>query len=235
MLSPEEILNIIVAFLSENGIEYTAIMDDGRVNSAINEEQVKGVIERCFNQNPVLRDGGYKYVPSNIRDWYDFGVSKDGDSDFFIPVNIKVSVLNTDNLNCKLGIYYALTGMLPSGMSNEIQWEPFCQALHRDMNTKTDGDYYFLVANKKDNKDFFWTSLKQLKAIIPNGNNLPFQANWSVNRERVQRSHVDACRFILSAFKESVYKRCRIKDVFDEYLMDFLQDDGGEGFYGVGC
>lgn len=235
MLSPEEILNIIVAFLSENGIEYTAIMDDGRVNSAINEEQVKGVVERCFNQNPVLRDGGYKYVPSNIRDWYDFGVSKDGDSDFFIPVNIKVSVLNTDNLNCKLGIYYALTGMLPSGMSNEIQWEPFCQALHRDMNTKTDGDYYFLVANKKDNKDFFWTSLKQLKAIIPNGNNLPFQANWSVNRERVQRSHVDACRFILSAFKESVYKRCRIKDVFDEYLMDFLQDDGGEDFYGVGC
>ena len=100
---------------------------------------------------------------------------------------------------------------------------------------KTDGDYYFLVANKKDNKDFFWTSLKQLKAIIPNGNNLPFQANWSVNRERVQRSHVDACRFILSAFKESVYKRCRIKDVFDEYLMDFLQDDGGEDFYGVGC
>ena len=144
MLSPEEILNIIVAFLSENGIEYTAIMDDGRVNSAINEEQVKGVVERCFNQNPVLRDGGYKYVPSNIRDWYDFGVSKDGDSDFFIPVNIKVSVLNTDNLNCKLGIYYALTGMLPSGMSNEIQWEPFCQALHRDMNTKTDGDYYTL-------------------------------------------------------------------------------------------
>ncbi len=223
MLSTEEILNIIVAFLSEHGIEYTAIMDDGRVNSAINEEQVKAVVEQCFNQNHILRDGGYKYVSADIRDWYDFGVGKEGDSDFFIPVNIKVSVLNTDNLNCKLGIYYALTGVLPNGMSNEIQWEPFCRALHRDINTRTDGDYYFLVANKNDNKDFFWTSLKQLKVIISNGNNLPFQANWSVNRERVQRSHSDACQFILSAFKESVYKRCRIKDMFDEYLMPVLQ------------
>jgi len=43
-------------------------------------------------------------------------------------------------------------------------------------------DYFFLVLNKRDNKDIIINSVKGLSVLTPNINNLPFQVCWNKNR-----------------------------------------------------
>lgn len=220
----EQILDEIVNSLKKKNLSYSAPSKDGRVNSALNEDQIVNELKKIFATNNFFIKNNLQIKAPNIRDWYDFAIGSLVDSEFFIPVNIKVSVLNTDNLNCKLGIYYALTGLVPSNLSNEAGWDKFFRILHTNINTKTDKDYYFLVANKNDNKDYFWNSLKQLTSLIPNGNNLPFQANWAQNREKTHRTHDQAGAFILDVFKKSIYKRTSIRDSFDTYMDQHLKE-----------
>lgn len=70
---------------------------DGRINSSINEDEVIKILSKRF----------YIMVPKS-RAWYDFALETNNN---FYPVNIKITdTTHADNLNCKLGIYYALTG-----------------------------------------------------------------------------------------------------------------------------
>ncbi len=177
---------------------------DGRLNSAINEEQILEVLRKKFSiEEP------------EAREWYDF-IAVDGK--FKFPVNIKVSTLETtDNVQCKLGIYYALTGKWPD-FSNGIAWESFFKRVKSDLNYSESGDYFFLVVGKSDPSDIIVTSLKQIGSLVPNGNNLPFQCHWGRNRTLVSRSHHDAVKFILGVLGRSCELRANIKSEFEKYL-----------------
>ncbi len=187
-------LNEIAEFLKTNPYNLSQPLQDGRLNSSVNEEEILNTIKDYF---PIQ-------LPK-AREWWDFSFKE---NDVFYPVNIKTTTTKTtDNLNCKLGIYYALCGLSPE-FNNEIAWEKYFQKLHKDLGTNTDRDYYFLIINKNDPKDIFINSLKGIQTLQPN--NLPFQCKWDNNREIVQRDFDGSKNFILSALAKSVKLRADI-------------------------
>ncbi|MGL2778907.1 restriction endonuclease [Helicobacter pylori] len=187
-------LNEIAEFLKTNSYNLSQPLQDGRLNSSVNEEEILNTIKDYF---PIQ-------LP-RVREWWDFSFEE---NKIFYPVNIKTTTTKTaDNLNGKLGIYYALCGLLPE-FNNEIAWEKYFQKLHKDLGKNTDRDYYFLIINKNDPKDIFINSLKGIQTLQPN--NLPFQCKWDNNREIVQRSFIESKNFILSALAESVTLRANI-------------------------
>ncbi|PDX10776.1 restriction endonuclease [Helicobacter pylori] len=187
-------LNEIAEFLKTNPCHLSHPLQDGRLNSSVNEEEILNTIKDYF---PIQ-------LPK-AREWWDFSFKK---NDIFYLVNIKTTTTKTaDNLNCKLGIYYALCGLVPE-FNNEIAWEKYFQKLHKDLGKNTDRDYYFLIINKNDPKDVFINSLKGIQTLQPN--NLPFQCKWDNNREIVQRNFIESKNFILSALAKSVKLRANI-------------------------
>jgi len=157
-IMPKE-LKEIVAFLKSENIKLSAKNRDGRINSSFNETRILDILSTKF-----------KIEIPRSRGWFDFAIQEEE----FYPVNIKITdATHADNLNCKLGLYYGLTGRIPS-FPNEISWNKYFEFLKKDLN-KNDKDYYFLVINKQNNKDIFLNSLKSLAVLQPNGNNLPFQ------------------------------------------------------------
>ncbi|MCQ2764193.1 restriction endonuclease [Helicobacter pylori] len=185
-------LSEIAEFLRTNPYSLSQPLQDGRLNSSVNEEEILNTIKDYF---PIQ-------LPK-AGEWWDFSFEE---NKIFYPVNIKTTTTKTaDNLN--LGIYYALCGLVPE-FNNEIAWEKYFQKLHKDLGTNTNRDYYFLIINKNDPKDVFINSLKGIQTLQPN--NLPFQCKWDNNREIVQRSFVESKNFILSALAKSVKLRANI-------------------------
>ncbi len=203
MPPPPALLLEIVSFLKMQHLNLTKTSRDGRINSAFNEDEVVNLLADYF---PIKRP--------KMRDWMDFSFEENGS---FYPVNIKVSALQTaDNLNCKLGIYYALTGQIPS-FGNGVSWEKyFCDL--QDHLAPNSADYYFLIINKDAPSDVFATSLKGLQSIVPNGNNLPFQAKWDDNRGVRFRDFEAAKVFLLNAFGESLKLRADAYLSFKRYF-----------------
>ncbi|KHL82851.1 restriction endonuclease Hpy8I [Helicobacter pylori] len=186
-------LNKIAEFLKTNPYSLSQPLQDGRLNSSINEEEILNTIKHFPIQLP------------KAREWWDFSFEE---NDIFYPVNIKTTTTKTaDNLNGKLGIYDALCGLLPE-FNNEIAWEKYFQKLHKDLGKNTDRDYYFLIINKNDPKDVFINSLKGIQTLQPN--NLPFQCKWDNNREIVQRNFDGSKNFILSTLAKSIKSRANI-------------------------
>ncbi|MGL2836761.1 restriction endonuclease [Helicobacter pylori] len=199
-------LNEIAEFLKTNPYNLSQPLQDGRLNSSVNEEEILNTIKDYPIQLP------------RAREWWDFSFEE---NDIFYPVNIKTTTTKTaDNLNGKLGIYYALCGLLPE-FNNEIAWEKYFQKLHKDLGTNTNRDYYFLIINKNDPKDVFINSLKGIQTLQPN--NLPFQCKWDNNREIVQRSFIESKNFILSALAKSVTLRANIYLAFKEVFGEFFE------------
>ncbi|MGL2396230.1 restriction endonuclease [Helicobacter pylori] len=199
-------LNEIAEFLKTNPYNLSQPLQDGRLNSSVNEEEILNTIKDYF---PIQ-------LP-RAREWWDFSFEE---NKIFYPVNIKTTTTKTaDNLNGKLGIYYALCGLLPE-FNNEIAWEKYFQKLHKDLGKNTDRDYYFLIINKNDPKDVFINSLKGIQTLQPN--NLPFQCKWDNNREIVQRSFMESKNFILNALAESVKLRSNIYLTFKEFFGEFF-------------
>ncbi|EMG97175.1 hypothetical protein [Helicobacter pylori] len=199
-------LNEIAEFLKTNPYNLSQPLQDGRLNSSVNEEEILNTIKDYF---PIQ-------LP-RAREWWDFSFEE---NKIFYPVNIKTTTTKTaDNLNCKLGIYYALCGLLPE-FNNEIAWEKYFHKLHKDLGTNTDRDYYFLIINKNDPKDIFINSLKGIQTLQPN--NLPFQCKWDDNRKIVQRSFIESKNFILSALAKSVKLRANVYLMFKEFFGEFF-------------
>ncbi len=187
-------LNEIAEFLKTNPYHLSQPLQDGRLNSSVNEEEILNTIKDYF---PIQ-------LPKS-REWWDFSFEE---NKIFYPVNIKTTTTKTaDNLNGKLGIYYALCGLVPE-FNNEIAWEKYFQKLHKDLGKNTNRDYYFLIINKNDPKDIFINSLKGIQTLQPN--NLPFQCKWDNNRKIVQRDFDGSKNFILSALAKSVKLRANI-------------------------
>ncbi|KAA6517139.1 restriction endonuclease [Helicobacter pylori] len=198
-------LNEIAEFLKTNPYNLSQPLQDGRLNSSVNEEEILNTIKHFF---PIQ-------LPK-AREWWDFSFEE---NDIFYPVNIKTTTTKTaDNLNCKLGIYYALCGLVPE-FNNEIAWEKYFQKLHKGLGTNTDRDYYFLIINKNDPKDVFINSLKGIQTLQPN--NLPFQCKWDNNREIVQRSFIESKNSILSTLAKSVKLRSSVdlKEFFGGFFV----------------
>lgn len=163
-----------------------------------------------------MKSNNFETIIPNAREWYDIAFKYEND---FYPINIKVTDLSNnsaDNLNCKLGIYYVLVGSIPR-FKNELNWSQYFYRLSKDMKPN-DADYYFLVINKKDPRDTFWSSLRNITSLSPNGNNLPFQCCWNKNRNRDPKNYENTKEIILSCLKESVEKRSKILLDFQKYI-----------------
>jgi hypothetical protein len=195
-------------FIANEAPTLSADFEDGRTNAAINEKELIKILDRKFDiEKP------------RSREWWDITYS---DKNQKFPINIKVSNLHgNDNVQCKLGIYYALTGVWPT-FPNEISWENFFRKMSEDMDTFEDRDYYFIIVNKENSGDVIATSLKSIRTLVPNGNNLPFQCNWGSNRNPIQRSHAEAKSFILGNLSKSCNLRSRIQSEFEEYLGKYV-------------
>lgn len=195
-------------FLKKDPVQLSRNLPDGRVNASTNEREI---IEKIKSQ--------FDIEDPKERHWYDFSIPNGNEK---IPVNIKVTTTETaDNVQCKLGIYYALTGQWPD-FSNETPWGKYFSLLRNNINKAKDKDYYFLIVNNTNSSDVFCTSLKQINRLVANGNNLPFQCNWGENRTLAKRSHDDAVRFLLGSFYESIKLRTRIYHEFKAQLGSFV-------------
>jgi hypothetical protein len=173
-----QILTNICKFLIEQDVIFSTWLEDGRINASINEPKVLDAIKRGFDI----------HIPRS-RNWFDFSIE---DAGKFYPINIKITdATHADNLNCKLGIYYALTGVMPD-FPNEINWLAYFEKLSQNMGINCQEDYYFIVINKQNPTDIFVNSLKGLDSLQANGNNLPFQCHWQRNRSYRLRSFQEA-------------------------------------------
>jgi hypothetical protein len=61
----------------------------------------------------------------------------------------------------------------------------FDKLQNKNYNKINKKDYYFIVLNKIDSKDIIINSIKGLKILTPNINNLPFQICWNKNRDYI--------------------------------------------------
>lgn len=189
----ERYLDSIVSYLKESPVALSNNSDDGRVNSIENENELLDHLDKSPFGAIIERP--------QIRAWYDFSIQVGQKS---IYINIKVSDLTNsaaDNLSSKQGMGYALTGItdLPDN------WTDFNQIISR--NIRSGFDYYFLIINKRATNDVFWTSLKRIEKLQPNGNNLPFQCNWKSNRNWSSRSEEEAIEYILKVYLDSWNKK----------------------------
>lgn len=204
---PQTLLKI-KDFLLEDKLKLSSPLKDGRLNSSFNEDEIIKLIKKKF-----------KISEPNSRQWFDFSFEENGE---FYPVNIKVTTTDTaDNLNCKLGIYYALTGLMPD-FSNGIDWLNYFERLKENMGKNKDKDYYFLIINKSNPEEIFVATLKSIKKLQANGNNLPFQCRWKENKEITERTFEESQKFILSKFGESIKLRADIYFNFKKYFNEYL-------------
>ncbi len=200
-----QVIPHLLDFLKKSPVALSKQSRDGRINSAFNEDEIFKCLETNFAINRP-----------NMRDWVDFSFEE---NNIFYPVNIKVSTTKTtDNLNCKLGIYYALTGKIPP-FGNGVSWDCYFKSLKENIQQNSK-DYYFLIINKDNSSDVFATSLKNLESILPNGNNLPFQAKWNNNRKLINRDFESAKAFLLGTFEESLKLRADAYLHFKKYFYE---------------
>ncbi len=217
--SPEQILDLLRNYLArsmqEGKLQLDRSQTDGRLNSQANERQISQALE-LFG----LAYEGFQYAQLRVevsppRFWFDFCIKGPG---IFLPVNVKVSSLEgNDNLSSKEGVFFALTGVDPKKVKIN-DWERYCEEIGEHLATQPDADYYFLVVNKKTAGDVFWTSLKQLPELTPNGNNPPFQCNWSKNRVRANRSHEESEAYILETLRQTFVLRAKALESFDTHI-----------------
>lgn len=182
-----------------NGLVLYNENEDGRLNSAIAEGQVFDFLKQYI---PELEK-------APIRCWYDC-IYKG------YPFNIKItSGTSADNLNSKMGLLYAMTGYTPEeirakGYGNIEHWINFNQAL-KELTRINPCDYGFIVVFKEGQNDnvsnIFLTSLKRLDKLVSNGNNLPFQANWSQNKIWTSRSEKEQIEYIKEIYIDSWIKK----------------------------
>lgn len=181
-----------------------------RIDSAKNHVVILDSLEQQRQFEITLSDN-----PS--AGWYSFEVARDRGTS--LPVKIKVSSFSReDNLNCKLGIYHALTGQRPE-FTDKIGWDHYFQLLKHNLDPSCEEDFYFLVVNRTDTSDVFCNSLKGITTLRPNGSNLPFQCNWNDNRKPNQlRSNVEATEYILNTLRESARLRAEMYHGYEKYF-----------------
>jgi hypothetical protein len=168
----------IKKYLKIKDFKFSNQNEDGRINSSIDEEYIiKLLIEKFSN----------KIKKPKIRMWYDILAF-----DYiygWIPINIKTTTTITcDNTGNLAMCVYAYTDEIldicidksyENGMMSVIL---FNKLKNKKYNRNNKKDYYFVVLNKTDTSDIIVNSVKGLTLLTSNINNLPFQVNWSKNK-----------------------------------------------------
>lgn len=184
------ILSEVVEYLNTLTIKVSESHEDGRVNSINDEDTIIDILIQKYGEENI------KKPPA--RCWWDVKI-------FGHPINIKSSNFKSgDNFSSKLALLYALTD-IPEDEIKANSWQIFQDKLkkHKGENNR---DYYIIVLSKIEGKVYL-QSLKSLRKINSNGNNLPFQVNWGNNIEPVERTYSQAYDFLINCYKESVRKK----------------------------
>lgn len=194
------ILVEVVEFLNSIAISVSENHEDGRVNSIDDEQTIVKLLISKYGDNIEI---------PKARSWWDLKV-------FGYPINIKSSKYGTaaDNFSSKAAVLYALTN-LPEEQVKVTTWQKFQQALLNHSSEDNHRDYHIFSLNKVTN-EVHLSSLKTLKKITPNGNNLPFQIKWVDNLHPVQRTHRQAYEFLVECYKESVRRKISAHDGFEQ-------------------
>ena len=172
---PNSLLTI-KKILQEQTIKLCETSNDGRINSSIDEDEIKRILSEEL-PNRI-------YIPK-IRMWYDILVL-----DFqygWLPINIKsTTTLTSDNTGNLAMCVYSYTDepldlyeKYQNGIASKILIEKLKKKEYNYNNKK---DYYFVVVNKRNCKDIIVNSVKGLTELSQNINNLPFQVCWDKNR-----------------------------------------------------
>ena len=210
---------------------FTVKTGDARTDSGLEEKKITAMIERFLYDDEDLSRFNIKVIKTNDktnnnRSWMDIGLStnmgdeKNTKEEILIPINIKITNISqgvADNLNCKTGMMYVITGKTPEelGITNNSSWEKIIKRLkeYKDSPEKCNKeryiDYYFMVFDKKDCSKSFVNSLKHINKLSPNGSNLPFQCVWKNNTDRITRTYEEAKNNILKTFEESLEKQAK--------------------------
>ncbi|VEU70079.1 hypothetical protein [Mycoplasmopsis glycophila] len=213
------VLKELIEELKKDGINLTKHNNDGRINSIYNEEEVIKEILRIYKNIPIFKEKALSIEKQpRPRWWYDILI-KDNQNNFYCPINIKISDFSnsaSDNISSKEGLYFSLTGT-----SNEtiINWSKYFQSLSENIK-ETNTDYFFIVFNKNDRRDIIFNSMRRLKKLTPNGNNLPFQCKWIENREIETRTFQEAKEFLINNLYKSIKKRAQIKEEFETVFIN---------------
>jgi hypothetical protein len=184
-ISASEALDIVRDCISCSGIVVNDFVSDGRIGSAISEDKITAFLSKDKRVAKKLGKIGYVIHIPDIRCWFDFALINEG-SDMFVPVNIKISSLKPhipEATHARYGLLYSLLG-IKIAEATKVQWDKYWDYFRSFKDRRSDKDYYFLIIDKNDPTDVFYTSMKTMRSIHPSSVNLPFQAVWLDNRER---------------------------------------------------
>lgn len=170
------VMYYIQKYLKLQSFNFSTKTDDGRINSVLDEEKVITLLREKF---------GKRIRKPKIRMWYDILVFDNVAG--WIPVNIKTTTTNTsDNTGNLAMCVYAYTDISldfnKAYTNGEMSETFFTKLKEKKYNLSSKKDYYFLVLNKLNCSDIIVNSIKGLRFLTPNSNNLPFQVCWKNNR-----------------------------------------------------
>lgn len=186
------------SFMSNENLKHSNT-GDGRLDSAESEISVISHIQKLFNNTDVK-----VLCAPKARYWYDIKIIYNNKE---YPINIKITSGNSaDNVSSKEGLFYSLTGLNPDRTTGLTRWNTYNTLLTKNLNYSTDADYYFIIYFKQE-EIFLFTSLKKLNKIVPNGNNLPFQCNWSENFIETTRSNKEQIDYLMETYFTSWVKK----------------------------
>lgn len=215
---PNSIL-YIQKLLKENEIICSNQLSDGRNNSNFDEETIIKILKEYL--------GDRLWIPK-ARHWFDFSVK---DYQFgWLPINIKSTTTKTaDNAGNIAMCVYALTNEKLNIRKNYTNGPMadilFTKLQNKEYNYIINKDYYFVVVNKNNTCEIIVNSIKGLKKINPNLNNLPFQIKWSVNKNYHYRHIVDIIKLFLEAINkpERMWKIKFLTDCKSIYNDHFIK------------
>lgn len=189
-------LYIIQNYLSSILYSFSVSTEDGRVNSFIDENNIIKIL--CSKYCERIK------VPK-IRMWYDILIYDKLCG--WLPVNIKSTSTKTrDNTGNLAMCVYAYTNQkldLHKTYENGKMSHIFIEKLRaKEYNKNFKKDYYFLVFNKQKPKDIIINSVKGLKIIHVNNNNLPFQVCWNKNRNYEYNGIINCIGLLLCSMEK---------------------------------
>ena len=194
-----------VEYLNEIKIVLCTLHTDGRRNSAEDEDIIIKLLQDEFGEENII-DGEDRF-------WWDVRI-------FGYYVNIKTSDFTkgaSDNISSFAGILYAFTQIPADEINKHPQSQKFINALLDTRDVDNNRDYYLLVVDKSTT-NVYVSSVKSLAKITANGNNLPFQINWSKNTVPVERTHRQAYDFVIECMDKGIKAQRAKWEGFDEKL-----------------
>lgn len=216
----DDVLIELINELKKQNITLNTSGGDGRVKSIQYEELITNIILKVYEKIEIFDQHKLTIEKQpKPRCWYDILITNK-DKTFYCPINIKVtdfSKRSSDNISSNAGLIYSLTGLCNINCKN---WKGYFKKIS-EYSEETNNYYFFLIFDKSNNQNIFFNSMRRLKTLTPNGNNLPFQCKWSENIEPVNRNFEDAKNFLLGKLFSSVEKRAEILKDFNESFPDF--------------